>query len=74
MPYAHVAGKAGGQAVAFIHQDLGLVEWMTMAKTIALALGYIEKVSRIDWPATEARAAALICAPPKQPCSRVLAL
>ena len=26
VPCAHVAGKAGGQAVAFIHQDLGLIE------------------------------------------------
>ncbi len=48
MPYAHVAGKAGGQAVAFIHQDLGLIEWMTVAENIALALGYVRKGSRID--------------------------
>ena len=56
VPYAHVAGKAGGQAVAFIHQDLGLIEWMTVAENIALALGYVKKRGRIDWPATEARA------------------
>ena len=38
-PYAHEAGKAGGQKVAFIHQDLGLIEWMSVAENIALALG-----------------------------------
>ena len=25
-PYAHEAGRAGGQKVAFIHQDLGLID------------------------------------------------
>ncbi len=58
--YAHVAGKVGGQAVAFIHQDLGLIEWMTVAENIALALGYCKKGRRIDWPATEARADAAL--------------
>ena len=60
VPYAHVAGKVGGQAVAFIHQDLGLIEWMTVAENIALALGYVKKRGRIDWPATEARADAAL--------------
>lgn len=60
IPYSHVAGKAGGQAVAFIHQDLGLIEWMTVAENIALALGYVRKGRRIDWPATEARADAAL--------------
>ncbi|MCW1920722.1 sugar ABC transporter ATP-binding protein [Rhodobacter sp. KR11] len=55
-PYAHEAGKAGGQKVAFIHQDLGLIEWMSVAENIALALGYVRKGRRIDWPATEAAA------------------
>lgn len=55
-PYAHEAGKAGGQKVAFIHQDLGLIEWMSVAENIALALGYVRRGRRIDWPATEARA------------------
>ena len=41
VPYAHEAGKAGGQKVAFIHQDLGLIEWMSVAENIALALGYV---------------------------------
>jgi ribose transport system ATP-binding protein len=56
VPYAHEAGRAGGQKVAFIHQDLGLIEWMSVAENIALALGYVRKGRRIDWTATEAAA------------------
>ncbi len=57
VPYNHVAGKVSEkQAVAFIHQDLGLIEWMSVAENIALAVGYVRKGGRIDWPATEARA------------------
>ena len=33
-----VAGER--QPIAFIHQDLGLIEWMTVAENMALALGY----------------------------------
>ncbi len=56
-PYNHVAGKiTEKQAVAFIHQDLGLIEWMSVAENIALAVGYARKAGRIDWSATEARA------------------
>ena len=55
-PYAHEAGKSGGQKVAFIHQDLGLIDWMSVAENIALALGYARKGRRIDWTATEGRA------------------
>ncbi|WP_102107031.1 sugar ABC transporter ATP-binding protein [Oceaniglobus roseus] len=53
-PYNHIAGKVGHrQAVAFIHQDLGLIEWMSVAENIALAVGYVKKGGRIDWAATE---------------------
>lgn len=54
--YTHEAGKAGGQKVAFIHQDLGLIEWMSVAENIALALGYVRRGGRIDWRGTEAMA------------------
>jgi len=57
VPYNHVAGKVSQkQAVAFIHQDLGLIEWMSVAENIALAVGYAKKHGRIDWRATEERA------------------
>ena len=59
-PYAHEAGRAGGQRVAFIHQDLGLIDWMSVAENIALALGYVRKGRRIDWTATEAAADAAL--------------
>ncbi len=59
-PYAHEAGRSGGQKVAFIHQDLGLIEWMSVAENIALALGYVRRGRRIDWTATEARADAAL--------------
>src|SRR6202453_3647945 len=31
---------AGSLPIAFIHQDLGLVEWMTVAENVALQTGY----------------------------------
>ena len=56
--YTHVSGKASTrQAVAFIHQDLGLIEWMSVAENIAMAVGYPRRFGRIDWRAVEAQAA-----------------
>jgi ribose transport system ATP-binding protein len=53
-PYRHVAGKVSErQAVAFIHQDLGLIEWMSVAENIVMATGYPRRHGRIDWAATE---------------------
>lgn len=53
-PCRHVGGKVSTkQAVTFIHQDLGLIEWMSVAENIALAVGYPKRSGRIDWPATE---------------------
>jgi ribose transport system ATP-binding protein len=60
-PYNHVAGKVSQkQAVAFIHQDLGLIDWMSVAENIALAIGYVRRHGRIDWAATESRARAAL--------------
>jgi ribose transport system ATP-binding protein len=57
IPYKHISGKLQAkQAVAFIHQDLGLIEWMSVAENIALAVGYPKRAGRIDWVATEKRA------------------
>jgi ribose transport system ATP-binding protein len=58
--YAHEAGRAGGQKVAFIHQDLGLIDWMSAAENIALSLGYVKRAGRVDWAATEAVADAAL--------------
>ena len=48
------AANAG--VLAFIHQDLGLIEWMTVAENMALAQGYRRKRGLIDWAATRAAA------------------
>ena len=39
------------QPVAFIHQDLGLVEWMTVAENVGLGMGYPRRFGFIDWAA-----------------------
>ncbi|WP_372573426.1 sugar ABC transporter ATP-binding protein [Ruegeria jejuensis] len=57
-PYAHrPAGFGERQKVAFIHQDLGLIEWMTVAENIALALGFSRKNGLIKWNDVEIFAA-----------------
>lgn len=56
--YRHrTAGFGERQKVAFIHQDLGLIEWMTVAENISLALGYARKGGLIRWKDVQAFAA-----------------
>ncbi len=58
LEYTHrPAGFGERQKVAFIHQDLGLIEWMTVAENIALALGYARKGGMIRWGEVETFAA-----------------
>ena len=60
-PYRHRPPKFGQrQPVAFIHQDLGLVDWMSIAENIALAIGYPTRRGAIDWPAAEAATSAAL--------------
>ncbi|MEO0944806.1 MAG: sugar ABC transporter ATP-binding protein, partial [Pseudomonadota bacterium] len=57
-PYEHrPAGFGERQKVAFIHQDLGLIEWMTVAENIALALGFKKAGGLIQWQDVERFAA-----------------
>ncbi len=42
--------------IAFIHQDLGLIEWMTVAENICLSLGYPRRFGLIDREAMHLRA------------------
>jgi ribose transport system ATP-binding protein len=42
--------------MAFIHQDLGLIEWMSVAENIALVGGYPRRGGLIDWRAVERQA------------------
>ncbi len=60
-PYEHrPAGFGERQKVAFIHQDLGLIEWMTVAENIALALGFAKRNGMIRWAEVERFAAAAL--------------
>ncbi|CUH77867.1 Ribose import ATP-binding protein RbsA [Tritonibacter multivorans] len=53
-PYEHRPGGFGErQSVAFIHQDLGMIEWMTVAENMALALGYARQSGMIRWGQVE---------------------
>ncbi|MFB7463590.1 sugar ABC transporter ATP-binding protein [Streptomyces sp. NPDC056224] len=46
----HPLGSHGAtRAMSFIHQDLGLVEWMTVAENIALGTGYPRRRGLISW-------------------------
>ena len=42
--------------IAFIHQDLGLIQWMTVAENISLMLGFPRRFGLIDWNAVRTRA------------------
>ncbi|SMF46893.1 sugar ABC transporter ATP-binding protein [Streptomyces sp. Amel2xC10] len=47
-----LGSRAATRAMAFIHQDLGLVEWMTVAENIALGAGYPRRAGLISWRRT----------------------
>jgi ribose transport system ATP-binding protein len=47
---------SAGLPITFIHQDLGLVDTMTVAENIALLTGYPRKAGIIDWRAASAAA------------------
>ena len=52
--YHHKPGAVGASAkVAFIHQDLGLIEWMSIAENIALAVGFSKTLGFISWRKAE---------------------
>ncbi len=77
VPYTHITGKLQTrQAVAFIHQDLGLIEWMSVAENIALAVGYPKRGGRIDWEQTDqiARDALALVEADFDPAARVSSL
>ncbi|SIS83195.1 sugar ABC transporter ATP-binding protein [Paracoccus saliphilus] len=49
-PYHHHAPRFGQtQPVAFIHQDLGLIDWMSVAENMALAPGFARRAGLIHW-------------------------
>jgi ribose transport system ATP-binding protein len=42
--------------ISFIHQDLGLIDWMTVAENICLTLGYPRHFGVVNWHAARERA------------------
>ncbi|MBB5119394.1 sugar ABC transporter ATPase [Streptomyces eurocidicus] len=49
--------EAASHAMSFIHQDLGLVGWMTVAENIALGTGYPRRAGLVSWRRTRDRCA-----------------
>jgi ribose transport system ATP-binding protein len=57
--FARILGvetSAGDCSASFIHQDLGLVEGMSVADNISLSTGYARRHGLIDWRGTKRRA------------------
>ncbi|MFG2953941.1 sugar ABC transporter ATP-binding protein [Streptomyces sp. NPDC048291] len=52
-----LGSQAAARSMSFIHQDLGLVEWMTVAENIALTTGYQRRAGLISWRRTRERCA-----------------
>ncbi|MEU0244285.1 sugar ABC transporter ATP-binding protein [Streptomyces sp. NPDC006235] len=50
-----LGSQAASTSMSFIHQDLGLVEWMTVAENIALTNGYARRTGLISWRRTRER-------------------
>ncbi|UUU35610.1 sugar ABC transporter ATP-binding protein [Streptomyces sp. CA-210063] len=50
-----LGSHAASRSMSFIHQDLGLVEWMTVAENIALSTGYARRAGLISWRRTRER-------------------
>lgn len=44
-----LGSHAATRGMSFIHQDLGLVEWMTVAENMALGIGYPRRAGLISW-------------------------
>ncbi|WP_223167264.1 sugar ABC transporter ATP-binding protein [Nonomuraea sp. SYSU D8015] len=54
----HPLGTGAASAeMSFIHQDLGLVEWMTVAENIALGTGYPRSAGLVSWRQVRERCA-----------------
>ena len=60
-PYHHLQTRRGQhQNIAFIHQDLGLIDWMTVAENIALGVGYRRRFGLIDWAGSRRHALSVL--------------
>ena len=54
------ATRLGAAPIAFIHQDLGLVDWMTVTENLSLGQPYPKRGPFIDWKAAHRRAGAAL--------------
>jgi ribose transport system ATP-binding protein len=75
--YHHKPGRMNErQKVAFIHQDLGLIEWMSVAENISMAVGFQKRAGLISWRRSEevARRALALVECDFDPSTRVSAL
>ncbi|MFD6874133.1 MULTISPECIES: sugar ABC transporter ATP-binding protein [unclassified Streptomyces] len=52
-----LGSHAATRNMSFIHQDLGLVDWMTVAENIALGTGYPRRYGLISWRRARERCA-----------------
>ncbi|RLV10436.1 sugar ABC transporter ATP-binding protein [Streptomyces griseocarneus] len=55
-----LGSEAASRLMSFIHQDLGLVEWMTVAENIALGTGYPLRAGLVSWRLTRRQCAAAL--------------
>lgn len=55
-----LGSEAATRAMSFIHQDLGLVEHMTVAENVALGAGYPRRAGLISWRQARERCAAAL--------------
>jgi ribose transport system ATP-binding protein len=46
--------------VAFIHQDLGLIEWMTVAENLAIGTAFSRRCGLIDWKSVDRKAGEIL--------------
>ncbi|MFI9202508.1 sugar ABC transporter ATP-binding protein [Streptomyces sp. NPDC053048] len=52
-----LGSEAASRTMSFIHQDLGLVGWMTVAENIALGTGYPRRAGLVSWRRTRRQCA-----------------
>lgn len=57
-----IAGAINKLPIAFIHQDLGLIEWMTVLENVCLTRGFARSRGLISWKKSRAAAVATLAA------------
>jgi ribose transport system ATP-binding protein len=55
-----VGSSVADLPIAFIHQDLGLIEWMTVLENVCLTRGFARSYGLISWKASRAAAVAAL--------------